>query len=527
MIDGPTYRLSENLARQSLPNWHLAQDHHVPFDNESFARDPVSNRELYPIFDTFQEHRFEVYMREWDGLSVSDVDLVVEALSDSVMVQLAAFPDRKPRLPCSTTLACFSVFRKIAGWAPQAESVLEIGPGTGFLSLYIKNLPSLKRYAQIEACQGFYLLQSMVNDFAFPYQVDERALPQNLDAALDYHTTANLLFEEPCYVEVPRQARCFHYPWWRIGELMKQPGTVDVVTSNANLREFSPQALRDYLALFKRVLKPSGVVISQCLGGQLWRDYDDLAHELHTAGFAPIVYDLHGGQCELSGPGLEPRLKSFCTGNALLVGATHPLYPKYNRQDYFKGRHFGDEPGVVDMYLPGDGPRHYYTIEELRDLVQARVASRLEARSPITPPIRTGGRSRTSGSQPLVAAAPAPGPAMNPEFLAKRVNALVEKWRSESARVVIYAAGEHTRQLAKHTNVLQANLVGIVDSNANRQKAKFLGFRITSPDAVLELRPDVILISSARFEGEIYRRLSTLEKKGIRVIRIYAPEGST
>ncbi|MBK8477041.1 MAG: class I SAM-dependent methyltransferase [Opitutaceae bacterium] len=401
MIDGPTYRLSENLARQCLPNWHLAQVHRVDFDNDYFAKNPLSNRELAPIFDTFHEHRFDFYMREWGGLGADDLEAVVDALCDSVLLQRRVWPDRQPRLPVSSVMAAFSAYKKLLGWAPEVKTVLEVGPGTGLISLFMKRLPALERYSQVEACQGLYLLQGMANDLAFPYEVEEKALPQNLATAADFHLVENPLLELPCYVDMPRRPpRCVHYPWWRVGELMKQPGSVDVVMSNANLREFSQYALRDYLALFRRVLKPDGVVLAQCLGGELHRDASGLISELRDMKFAPIVFDLQGGSRWFSGPNLPLMAKSFCTSNAVLVGPEHPLFEKYNKAECFEGCHFGAEPAVLDMYFPQDGLRRLYSVAELRDLVEARLVVRLTSADPVG--VRsTKRRPRATDDQPL------------------------------------------------------------------------------------------------------------------------------
>ena len=534
MIDGPTYRLSENLARLQMPSWHLAQIHQVPFDIDTFAKNPMSIRELVPIFGSMQEYRFDAYMEEWRGLSERDVDAVVGALVDCVLLQRTAFPGLRPSLPFSVVMACFSLFRKIVGWAPEASTILEIGPGAGLLPLFLRHHAPLTQYAQIEACQGYYLLQSVINDHAFPYEVDDRALPQGQDAAIDYYTSNNSMVEPPTYAEWPAvQPRCVHYPWWRLGEIRRGGKQFDIVTSNANLREFSSQALQDYLCLIKDVLKPGGVLLSQCLGGDVYRNDHILRAELTRHDYAAVVYIPQGGDVHVSGPEGRPVTKHFGTGQAVLVSPDHPLHQKYQQPGLAEELILGNEPGVIRMFFPDDEPRRMYAIPELRLMVSERLRAMLGSRAlavsaggaaplaPVPHPVVTPVSAKT-----LLYAGPVLSPVEKEanrleSIAAPLVNKLVAEWIAGNKRIAVYGAGAHTQVLATITRLGEANVVGVLDSNPATWGREVLGHRVGGPENVDTLRPDVILISSM-FEGEIYQQLRPRLDLTIEVVRLHS-----
>ncbi|MBK8477040.1 MAG: hypothetical protein IPL39_12300 [Opitutaceae bacterium] len=98
---------------------------------------------------------------------------------------------------------------------------------------------------------------------------------------------------------------------------------------------------------------------------------------------------------------------------------------------------------------------------------------------------------------------------------------MVDEWRAKSARVVIFGAGEHTRLLDRCTVMKRANIVGVVDSSPSRQGCEIMGSKIQAPSAIPALRPDVVVISSAAYQEEIYRSLAGLEAQGISIVRLY------
>ena len=108
-----------------------------------------------------------------------------------------------------------------------------------------------------------------------------------------------------------------------------------------------------------------------------------------------------------------------------------------------------------------------------------------------------------------------------PEYLRPRVAALVEGWRREHKRVLVYGAGEHTVALFKLTNLRDAHIIGVADRSVALRGERQWGFEVVAPDEIATLRPDVVLVSSAANQDEIAADLAYLNAMGIEVVTLY------
>ena len=162
MLEPEIYRISERLAKAQMPTWRLAQTHAVDhFEKTGFPVRVSSLREVGQLLDTMQENRFDGYMRELGGLTESEYALLIKACRDVVLFQLTYFSNRRPTLPLSTLLSVFTLHRKFLAVDRNFRSVIEIGPGCGYLPFFLRHQASLQNYSQIEACESFYLLQNL------------------------------------------------------------------------------------------------------------------------------------------------------------------------------------------------------------------------------------------------------------------------------------------------------------------------------------------------------------------------------
>ena len=130
-----------------------------------------------------------------------------------------------------------------------------------------------------------------------------------------------------------------------------------------------------------------------------------------------------------------------------------------------------------------------------------------------------------SGASGRIAAAHPYSHQMTADYLVPRVNRLVAGWLRRGKRVVVYAAASHTQVLASTTDLFRANIVGIADFNPLVQGRVVLGRTVVSPDAILGLRPDVVLISSGIFQDDIYEQIAELERHGMELVRLYRRPG--
>ncbi len=348
MIDGHTYRISQEIARRAIHTWELAQIHHVAFEHQAFPRGIPSIQDLTQIMNIMQENRFDAYCREWGGLTEEEIDLLVDALVDYAKMCLSTFPSKNVKLPLSTMISALSIYLKLTRYKPDFKSVLELGPGSGNLAFFLKSHESLENYSAVEACEAYYLLQSLVYGYNFPFNFKEHAFPELANAQNTFTVCREI--EVPEYLEIEENNKINHYPWWKLGTLADQEASFDLVTSNANLMEFSGRALDDYLALIKKVLKPEGVLLSQCLGGQLARNPKDLVGYMKSKGFGALMIssENHDWQLEIDG---ETKSKYFPLRNGVFVIEGHPLYEKAMEQMHFEYPVFDtDNEAVVNMF---------------------------------------------------------------------------------------------------------------------------------------------------------------------------------
>jgi hypothetical protein len=86
----------------------------------------------------------------------------------------------------------------------------------------------------------------------------------------------------------------------------------------------------------------------------------------------------------------------------------------------------------------------------------------------------------------------------------ERLASLVERWRADEARVLIYGAGQHTRLLLAMCPSLGRAVTGFLDRGRSRD---FLGRPCLHPDAFVDGMADVIVYSSREFERDMYARM--------------------
>jgi hypothetical protein len=378
MIDGASYRLGQSLAKRHISDWHITQFHNVAFDGSTFPHTINSYSELGPILDTMQEGRFAPYVKEMHGLTDEECQMLVEALADCVLFQKTFMPDLRPRIPYSTMISHLAAHSKITEFNPNFKNLLEIGPGCGYTPFFLRHHRALENYSQTDACEGLYILQSIVDSYVFGPRFEDRAFPQGQDQAEATFTTNKLFFDDFDYIDLPTEPICTHFPWWRLNEIRDQSTKFDIVMSNANLTEFMPHALDDYLKLTSDSLTDEGVLFCQCLGGPLRTKEDTLRDKLYEAGFAPLIYLKSHGQVSLEIPQLSRNLdKNFVVSQGLFIKSTHTLFETYYHRENYENDFIAGEVSVLKMLMGPDGERRTYSQSDIFTLVKEKLAEKL------------------------------------------------------------------------------------------------------------------------------------------------------
>jgi hypothetical protein len=364
MIDQNTYRLNEAIARKSLRAWRLEQIHSpVVFKHTGFPVQLDSLQELTCLLDTMHENHFVDHQRERGGLTESEKQEFVGFVRRYIDFFRASFHSNTVELPLSTMMAHFVLLKKILACNSKVETILEIGPGCGYSSFFLSQIPTLTNYAQIESTESFYILQSMVNGYLFGPRFKELAWQSSVDVHAEPFPQLKSHFEERTTITVPDDAICTHYPWWRIGDVPSE--AFDIITSNANLNEFSPIALKQYVNLMQRCLKPEGAVIVQCIGGGSG-NLAEIFNYFILNGFAVGVLVPNPAHVDLGGG------RHFASSEAFLVRMGHPLYEVFLSE----GLQLPQINLTLDlfqsMYCPPQEGRRFIEKQEIVDALRAR-----------------------------------------------------------------------------------------------------------------------------------------------------------
>jgi len=329
-MDFVSYRRYEQLACQDIHSWRLKQMHspHV-FEKAGFPVALESIDDLKFLLDTMHEGRIVAFCQELGGLGETDLETLRRVFGVYCDFFAHTFSSPRAIAPLGTLLAHHVIARKLAGYVTstgiERPRILEYGPGCGYLSFFLHQWPNLGHYAQVEATPSFYVLQHWVNKFLWGSRFEERANPEH-GCSADHPATACAErwqdLEAPLFVEARQEPTCAHYPWWRIGDLRAQK--FDVVTSNANLNEFSRPAFEQYAQLAYEVMDDHGMFFAQCFGGgaqfgESFRDYiQRIFGFFRGLGFAPLA--VHFGHQ------VQPDQRFMCLPNAVLVKPAHPLH---------------------------------------------------------------------------------------------------------------------------------------------------------------------------------------------------------
>jgi hypothetical protein len=223
----------------------------------------------------------------------------------------------------------------------------------------------------------------MVNSYLFRHEFCDLAVTAATDCALHIHRD----LEQPVALadeEVPAY-RCFHYPWWTLGKLHEGIGRYDVVTSNANLNEFTRNALYEYLSIFSRAMKDDGIFLIQCTGFPAHGSTEDLMEVLHKFGFASLFCGMadENVRSDMAVTDKYRRLgfhrKKFALNNLILVKKGHPHYQANIALKNYSHGFASEFPRLSHIFEggieghPRDLRRAYYSTEEVLKAVKAEL----------------------------------------------------------------------------------------------------------------------------------------------------------
>ena len=88
----------------------------------------------------------------------------------------------------------------------------------------------------------------------------------------------------------------------------------------------------------------------------------------------------------------------------------------------------------------------------------------------------------------------------------EKVKSILEKINTKD-RVVVFGGGKHTERLLNLPVCQNMNIIKVLDKNQNLKGKKIQGIEITVPDEIEEIDPDIVIISSFDYQGQIENEL--------------------
>jgi FlaA1/EpsC-like NDP-sugar epimerase len=101
------------------------------------------------------------------------------------------------------------------------------------------------------------------------------------------------------------------------------------------------------------------------------------------------------------------------------------------------------------------------------------------------------------------------------------ISGILQEFHDEGIRSVVLFGVAETAEVV-HAAMKQTDLVivGVVDSDSNKQGKPFNGLVIQAPDMLREMHPDAVVVTSFGKQEEIYKSVKRLVKKGVLIKRL-------
>jgi len=270
MISIPAYDEAERRAIIDASYPTIRAFRPAAFQMANFPTRVTDERELIRYADIMSELE-DRHLYTEALYSTAEIDLMRD-VSDKVEAVTKTL-GRAVR-PFMSLFAPITVLRAIHSLGESNLSVMEIGPGSGYLGAYlIRNLERYgdltvrltKRYCAVDNTQALYLWQSRffsALDTSFTDLAGEKSAPGNSRVSL--------------------------MPWWQFAELYKNPPQFDIVICDAAMGEMDPFAANYVIRLAAKMLADSdiGAFLFRHIGEQRINSMSYIEDRFAAAGFA-------------------------------------------------------------------------------------------------------------------------------------------------------------------------------------------------------------------------------------------------
>jgi hypothetical protein len=342
MIDPQQYDDAERLAMSQIGDWRIINTFRPNFFEAGGFPIKISNtgeiRYLFSVMNGAMDA--DRVLRELRGLRVDDMKIIMRAISKFVKFHITTFGSMSVSIPFTSFLYYYSLYKKLMNF-PNHKSILDIGPGLGYLSLFFSDDNSFQRYNQIEVTQSLYVLQSCLNSFVF--QQDQQNLgvsfPDLANYALPLRLPDGRRADDTIDLALDQSFRCSLYPWWKLNDAFKQK--YDIIMCNENMCEMDTVSFVFFAQKIRECLTPDGVFFVHGFGKTTGDKAKLIQHRLDV--LASIGYRVIVSETSFENNG------SLSRPNLILSHNNHQSYERHS--DRFNVRNFdAADPMVRSIY---------------------------------------------------------------------------------------------------------------------------------------------------------------------------------
>jgi hypothetical protein len=263
------YDLAEREALTRLPNRAIQAFGAVTFASVGYPFRVHDQRELWRYIDVMHEGRFESNLQLLKSVTDEEVRLAAWLADGTFDYGSTVFHRPFTGRHCITRTLLQLRGIERAGKECSGKRVLELGPGSGFLSL----LMAKSGYAvdTVEVAQAFALHQSLFFHHFLPNS--SHVLHLN-----DHRTPESS----------PSEGWIHQIPWWTYANNSDLPYAYDIITANHALAEFHPRGLSYLLRRYGKQhtdhFGRSPVIVAETLGARA-RPYEEVLQQIHKHGW--------------------------------------------------------------------------------------------------------------------------------------------------------------------------------------------------------------------------------------------------
>jgi len=232
-----SYRSHQQRAEKNIPYICLAAFKPIHFLNHSFPTELRSVTDLKNLTDSMHDLRSEELLKRLEVLTEDEMSLV-HLIAGQVK---PLFRSLSLPAPGSALLNAFYQLRILNAASKNTSVIVEIGPGSGYLTLLLA-LSWKRRVIAMEITENFYIWQSMLFE-SFP------------------QIKLNRTFKSKVFETNETDATIFHIPWWETAQLRELPLHPDLIVANHVICEMHELALRHIIKLATTCEPPPSFLI--------------------------------------------------------------------------------------------------------------------------------------------------------------------------------------------------------------------------------------------------------------------------